>query len=436
MSVTAVSGAKVEELHALNLQDWSGYVPGFSVGSLGAPGEALLTVDGIGPLGAASEVGVYLNDTPVGSSSSFQDGNAFTADLMPYDLTRIEVLRGPQGTLYGASTMGGLVKYVLAQPDPSHFSARIGGDLFGISHAGDVGGGVRGEANLPIVNDQLALRVSGYDEDTPGYIDNATTGQKDDNALRQYGGRVALLWRPTSDVSLQASALYQNNHSDNQNYVALDTVDAAADRRPADQHQHPGRAVHPDPAALRPDAELEPALGPADVGLQLPEVRQHDAGRPDRLHRRLPRLLRRAGPRPVGPAGEVRAQQVHPGSAAGLAERPEARVAGGAFYTHEDASNHEQINAYDANGALLPGINPLELVTLPSTYQEYAFFGDVTYHFTELVRSHRRPALRPQRPDVRRAGGRRPAEPGRSGDAGADRARPLERGRHHLPGRA
>ena len=139
MSVTAVSGAKLEELHALNLQDWSGYVPGFSVGSLGAPGETLLTVDGIGPLGAASEVGVYLDDTPVGSSSSFQDGNAFTTDLMPYDLTRIEVLRGPQGTLYGASTMGGLVKYVLAQPDPSHFSGRIGGDLFGIAHAGDVG---------------------------------------------------------------------------------------------------------------------------------------------------------------------------------------------------------------------------------------------------------------------------------------------------------
>ena len=171
MSVTAVSGQKVEELHALNLQDWSGYVPGFSVGSLGAPGEALLTVDGIGPLGAASEVGVYLDDTPVGSSSSFQDGNAFTADLMPYDLTRIEVLRGPQGTLYGASTMGGLVKYVLAQPDPSHFLARIGGDAFGVSHSGDAGGGVRGEANLPIVNDQLALRISGYYEDTPGFID-------------------------------------------------------------------------------------------------------------------------------------------------------------------------------------------------------------------------------------------------------------------------
>ena len=108
----------------------------------------------------------------------------------------------------------------------------------------------------------------------------------------------------------------------------------------------------------------------------------------------------------------------------------------GAFYTHEDASNHEQINAYDANGALLPGMNPLELVTLPSTYQEYAFFGDVTYHFTSwfdltggLRYAHNDQTFVEQR-------GRFPAEPGRSGDAGANRARPLERGRHHLPGRA
>jgi outer membrane receptor protein involved in Fe transport len=55
----------------------------------------------------------------------------------------------------------------------------------------------------------------------------------------------------------------------------------------------------------------------------------------------------------------------------------------GVFYTHEDASNHEQINGYDSSGAPLAGINPLELVTLPSTYQEYAFFGDVTYRFSD-----------------------------------------------------
>jgi iron complex outermembrane recepter protein len=381
-SVSAISGQRVEELHALNLQDWSGYVPGFSVGSLGAPGEALLTVDGIGPLGAASEVGVYLDDTPVGSSSSFQDGNAFTADLMPYDLTRIEVLRGPQGTLYGASTMGGLVKYVLAQPDPSHFSGRIGGDLFGISHAGDVGGGVRGEANLPVVSDQVALRVSGYYETTPGYIDDATTGQKDDNALRQYGGRVALLWRPTSDVSLQASALYQNNRSDNQNYVALDTVTQQPIAGPL---TNINTRAEPFTQTLQLyDLTLNWNLHWAQL-TSVSSYQKFDNTTLEDLTDYVGIFLGFFGA--PGPGQSDLQEQF------GLSKfTQEVRLAspegqklewlGGVFYTHEDASNREDIAAYDANGALLPGMNPLELVTLPSTYQEYAFFGDITYHFT------------------------------------------------------
>ena len=383
LSVTAVSGQQVEQLHAIQLQDWSGYVPGLSVGSLGAPGEAFLSIDGIAPIGAASEIGVYLDDTPVGSSSSFQDANAFTPDLMPYDLSRIEVLRGPQGTLYGASAMGGLIKYVLAQPDLSHFSARIGGDVFGISHAGDAGGGVRGEANLPIVNDQLALRVSGYYEDTPGYIDNATTGQRDDNALRQYGGRASLLWRPNDDVSVQASALYQNNHADNQNYVALDT---GSQQPIAGQLTNINTRPEPFTQSLQLyDLTLNWNLHWATL-TSVSSYQKFDNTTLEDLTDYIGVFLGLLGA--PGP-GQSDFQEKF-----GLSKfTQEVRLAspegqklewlGGFFYTHEDASNHEQINAYDANGVLLPGFNPLELVTLPSTYQEYAVFGDVTYHFTD-----------------------------------------------------
>ena len=388
LSVTALSGRQVEQLHAIQLQDWSGYVAGLSVGSLGAPGEAFLAIDGIAPIGAASEIGVYLNDTPVGSSSSFQDANAFTADLMPYDLTRIEVLRGPQGTLYGASAMGGLIKYVLAQPDPSHFSARIGGDVFGVSHASDVGGGVRGEANLPIVDDKLALRVSGYYEGVPGYIDNATTGQKDDNALRQWGGRAALLWRPTNDVSVEASAIYQNNHSDNQNYVALDTV---TQQPIAGQLTNINTRAEPFTQTLQLyDLTLNWNLHWA----QLTSVSSYQKFNNDTLEDLtdyIGRYLDLFGlPAPGGPG----TNQSDLAEKFGLSKfTQEVRLAspsgqklewlGGFFYTHEDASNHEQINGYDSTGAQLPGVNPLELVTLPSTYQEYAVFGDMTYHFTD-----------------------------------------------------
>jgi outer membrane receptor protein involved in Fe transport len=375
LSVTAFSGQKVEQLHATDLQDWSGYVAGLTVGDNGAPGEANLAIDGIGPIAAASEVGIYVNDTPVGSSSSFEGARLLTLDLMPYDLSRIEVLRGPQGTLYGASTMGGLIKYVLDEPDPSHFSARVGGDLFGISHSGGVGGGGRGEANLP-VNDELALRVSGFYESTPGYIDNATTGRKDDNPVTQGGGRAALLWRPTEDVSVEASALYQRNHSDNQNTVALD-------------------AVTQQPIA-GPLSNINTRDEPFTQSLQLYDVTLNWNLHWAQLtsvssYQRFDNTTTQDLSAFIAPFGLPQSDLIENLELGKFTQ--EVRLASpegqklewlaGAYYTHEDATNHEQISVYDAHGVLLPGLNPFELVTLPSTYQEYAFFGDVTYHFTD-----------------------------------------------------
>jgi len=375
LSVSAVPGRTLEQLHATDLQDWSGYVAGLTVGDNGAPGEANLAIDGIGPIAAASEVGIYVNDTPVGSSSSFEGARLLTLDLMPYDLDRVEVLRGPQGTLYGASTMGGLIKYVLDDPDPSHFSARVGGDLFGVSHSGEEGGGGRGEANMP-VNDQLALRVSGFYESTPGYIDDATTGRKDDNPVTQWGGRAALLWRPTADVSVEASALYQRNHSDNQNEVALD-------------------ATTQQPIA-GPLSNINTRDEPFTQSLQL-----YDLTLNWNLHwaqltsvssyQRFDNTTTQDLSAFIAPFGLPQSDLIENLNLGKFTQ--EVRLASpedqklewlaGAYYTHEDATNHEQISVYDSNGVLLPGLNPFELVTLPSTYQEYAFFGDLTYHFTD-----------------------------------------------------
>ena len=83
LSVSAISGQVLEQQHAVDLADWAGYVPGLVLGDAGAPGETFLAVDGIGPIGSASEVGVYIGDTPVGSSSSFEGANGFSMDLCP-----------------------------------------------------------------------------------------------------------------------------------------------------------------------------------------------------------------------------------------------------------------------------------------------------------------------------------------------------------------
>jgi outer membrane receptor protein involved in Fe transport len=381
VSVGVIAGDKLEETQATSMADWSGYVPGLQLGPGGAAGLATLALDGITPLGAALEVGIYINDTPLGSSSSFQGTRLFTPDLMPYDLDHIEVLRGPQGTLYGASTMGGLIKYTLKDPDLDSFSGRIGGDLFGVENGSGVGGGVRGAINAPLIKDQLALRLSAYDENTPGYIDDATTGQKGDNALRQYGGRAALLWKPTADFSAELSAIYSRNHSDNQTIVAISQDTLLPIAGPLSNV-----TARPEPYTqelqlynARLNWDLKWATLTSISSYQHLETNQIE-DLTDYLGVFLPAFGLTAEP---GQADFLEhyvlkkfTQEVRLASPTG--QTVEWML--GAFYTHESGVNDETFRGYEGDGTPLTAFNPLEFADLPSTYQEYAFFGDVTWH--------------------------------------------------------
>jgi outer membrane receptor protein involved in Fe transport len=382
-SVSVLSGQQLEQIHSTQLADWAGYVPGLALLANGAPGETTIALDGISPVSAASEVGVYVNDTPIGSSSSFQGTNGFSMDLMPYDLDRLEVLRGPQGTLYGASTMGGLIKYVLADPILDRFSGRIGGDLFGVDNSSAPGGGVRAMVNIPVVNDQLAIRASFYDESTPGYIDNFTTGQKDDNPLNQRGGRIAALWRATPDVSVELSAIYQRSHAANQSIVALDQTTGLPI----------GGALSNINTRNEPytqELQLYDATINWDLHwAQLTSISSYQQFTNDTVQDLTDYLgvylgdFGAPGPGQADLAENYRlrkfTQEIRLASPSG---RPLEWLVG-AYYTHESGTNDETINGYDSSGAPEPAINPLEAVALPSTYQEYAVFGDVTYHFND-----------------------------------------------------
>jgi len=381
-SVSVISGATLEQMAATQLADWVGYVPGLNIGDNGAPGETNIALDGIGPIGAASEVGIYVNETQVGSSSSFEGANGFTLDLMPYDLERAEVLHGPQGTLYGASTMGGLIKYVLADPSLDQFSGRIGGDVFGVENGDGAGGGARGEVNIPIVRDVFAIRASAYEESTPGYIDDATTGQKADNALDQYGGRVAALWRPSADLSIELSAIYQHSHADNQSIVALNQSTGQPIGGPLSDTN-----TRNEPYTQ--ELQLYDATITWDLRWgQLTSISSYQQFTNDTVEDLTDYIgvylgyFGGPGPGESDFFEDYRLQKF----------TQEVRLASptghpfewllGAYYTHEGATNHEVFNAYDASGVLEPALNPLEDVNLPSTYEEYAVFGHVTYHFT------------------------------------------------------
>jgi iron complex outermembrane receptor protein len=207
-SVSVVSGVSLEAEKATQLSDYSANLPGVNVLGGGMPGASGVAIRGVSPLAQATSVAFYLDDVPVGASGRWGYAGGTALDLLPYDLERLEVQRGPQGTFGGAGAEIGSIKYVLNPPDAREFEVRVGADVSTIHGASEPGESVHAMLNAPIVDDVLAIRATAYDSYTPGYIDNAYSGANGINVLRQYGGRVAALWRPAESLSLTVMAFY------------------------------------------------------------------------------------------------------------------------------------------------------------------------------------------------------------------------------------
>ncbi|BAV63335.1 TonB-dependent receptor [Sphingobium cloacae] len=210
--VTAVTSDALLSQNQTRAQDFFSNVPGVNLQFQN--NRAQLAIRGIttSPVTGNPVVGFTIDDVPYGSSTG--QGGLFGAapDLDPAELARIEVLRGPQGTLYGASSIGGLVKYITVDPDMNAFSGTIAGGLQHISGSGgDFGYNVRGAVNIP-VSETLAVRASAFHRDDAGYIDNVVTGVRNVNQSKVSGGRLSALWKPVEGLSVKLSGLYQDRN--------------------------------------------------------------------------------------------------------------------------------------------------------------------------------------------------------------------------------
>jgi iron complex outermembrane receptor protein len=214
MGVSVMAGPQLERQNATSFTDYATQIPGLNIISTGQ-GQTQLVIRGItsGSGQPNAAVGTYIDDSPYGSSTVYSVGSLLTPDIDPYDLQRIEVLRGPQGTLYGSNTLGGLIKFVTTPPDTTQASGRISVDTNSVD-GGGTGYGAHATVNIPLVSNTLALRVSAYDRRDPGYIDNVTTGKSDVNQADVSGTRAQLLWTPSDKVSVNFSVLAQNLNSD------------------------------------------------------------------------------------------------------------------------------------------------------------------------------------------------------------------------------
>lgn len=224
VSVVATDGLAGRGL--VRFSDYAARIPGLSLTS-GRTGIAQVALRGIttGAAQPGSTTGYYVDEAPVGSINAYTGGSSITPDLDPSGLAQIEVLKGPQGTLYGAGAMGGLLKFTTAAPD---FDAIAGRASTGVTtvNEGEVGYSARGMVNVPIAPGTIALQVSGAYRRDPGYIDNVNPrlAASDINTARLRGGRAVLAAKLGPDVTLKLSALAQDTTSDANNTGDVDAV--------------------------------------------------------------------------------------------------------------------------------------------------------------------------------------------------------------------
>jgi iron complex outermembrane recepter protein len=408
-SVAVLPGDTLEQRRVENLQDLAPLVSGLTV--TGAePGTTRLTLRGINTGGVASTVGVYSDDVPFGSSSGLANAAVLAANFDTFDLARVEVLRGPHGSLYGASSLGGVLKYVMNQPTTAGYEARVLGSSE-TAEGGGAGYSLKGLANVPL-SDQFALRASGFYRSDDGFIDSignnpiaslknpklniiaGTRVASNINTAKTSGGRLSGLFAPSEKFSLVLTAQIQDIKSGAPAVVDADPVTLKPLHNGEVQssyYEEPVKTKYRISSAtanwnlgagtvesvtsfakfeqdLNLDATIASGLtGGPPLASVVTAFFGNDATRP--LSARLPQTT----------STDKFAQELRFVSS----RNKTFEWLIGAYYTNEKSRIDQKILAIEAaSGDGANGIPDLAVLSLPSRYKELAGFGNGTWHLT------------------------------------------------------
>jgi outer membrane receptor protein involved in Fe transport len=214
LAMSTVSASDLSDSRAGGIGDLTGQATGLTVTNLG-PGRDKFIIRGQsdGPLTGHTQaaVGLYIDDIRIGYNNP-------DPDLKLVDVDRVEILRGPQGSLYGAGSISGLLRVVTRPPDLEHASGSVT-----VSGAGTTGGGpsadVEGVANLPLMDGRLGVRAVVYREHQGGYFDDFLLNKKNTNFTDRTGGRLAIRYRLSDDWTLNAGFIRQGLYSGDSQYA-------------------------------------------------------------------------------------------------------------------------------------------------------------------------------------------------------------------------
>ncbi len=222
LSVSAFTTKTLEDSGAARLADFLGTVPGVGIVD-DERGTASVEIRGVNSTFGAALVGYYIDELPFSLL-----GNNFGPDVRTYDLERVEVLRGPQGTLYGDGSIGGTIRILTRDPDLQALHANV--DLTGSSTSGGDGSyAAKGMLNVPLKENVLGLRVVASKEDFGGWVDNLTSGVENQNERTIGNYRAKLRFAPDDRLDVVLSAWRSEQDSDAE---AVSFADGTARRDP------------------------------------------------------------------------------------------------------------------------------------------------------------------------------------------------------------
>lgn len=212
-SISALSGSELEENGAQELADFLKHIPGITQNPLGTD-QNRVTIRGVGAdtarLTTSQTTAIMIGET------SFSDPifSAVSPDVNPFDLASVEVLKGPQGTLFGSSGLSGAVRYVPAKPEFGEWHLKLSGAMQG-TNEGEDSYSTAVAVNIPLGGDYpLALRVAHVERNVGGIIDNIRTGEQDIDSRDQTSQRALLSWEPTEKLLIDAMVMEQETFSD------------------------------------------------------------------------------------------------------------------------------------------------------------------------------------------------------------------------------
>ncbi len=370
ISITAVTGEEIKGRGVTSLEDMQYTVPGLSSLRYGPATVEYIQLRGVATSVGSPTVGAYLDEMPVTG-----DAQGATLDIRLLDIERVEVLRGPQATLYGENSMGGTIRYITASPKLDRFEGSAEGEIGSIE---DGGWSYRANAvvNAPIIDEKVGLRVVGGYEKQSGWIDKPALGDRDANGASVYMVRGKLDMTLGENGLLSLLALHQESDQDNMSF-GIRRISAAQ----VDQYNFDNYEVY--------QATLQYDLGGVDLTATTGYLERDNRTQLDFTSYFLP-VLQAPPPFGLGLPGGFITEIAGPSVSEFKSFSNEIRLS-----SPDESTFHWMIGGYmrntrghvAANFITAPGALPLTLLSATNETKSDAWsvFGEVSYDFTDTL---------------------------------------------------